>query len=185
MRGRFSMPMGIALDRRRGHDETLFVCDSLNHRAQVFSLSPFEVKFIIAFGEEGEGEGQFHEPVSVCVDTIGRIFVVDSSFRVQVFIFPEVHRPFVNCDCMKSEPSVILRRFAGHQRAGGRGGAVFEQGHSGHRRWLPAVTSIRFLLTLQHAIWIQSLLRLGCMITCTFGPAFAFWACAWPFFFFF
>ena len=65
---------------KAGH---LMVCDSLNHRIQVFDLSG---KFVAKFGSKGSGMGEFIEPVSVAVLSDGKIVVTDLyNSRIQIF----------------------------------------------------------------------------------------------------
>ena len=65
---------------KAGH---LLVCDSENHRIQVFDLSG---KFVAKFGSKGSGMGEFIEPVSVAVLSDGKIVVTDLyNSRIQIF----------------------------------------------------------------------------------------------------
>ena len=56
---------------KAGH---LMVCDSENHRIQVFDLSG---KFVAKFGTKGSGMGEFYLPVSAAVLSDGKIVVTD------------------------------------------------------------------------------------------------------------
>ena len=59
------------------------VCDTLNHRVQVFELSG---KFVTKFGTKGSGMGEFDKPVSAAVLSDGKIIVTDFlNHRVQLF----------------------------------------------------------------------------------------------------
>ena len=59
------------------------VCDTLNHRVQVFELSG---KFVTKFGTKGSGMGEFDKPVSAAVLSDGKIIVTDFlNQRVQLF----------------------------------------------------------------------------------------------------
>ena len=65
---------------KAGH---LMVCDTLNHRVQVFELSG---KFVTKFGTKGSGMGEFDKPVSAAVLSDGKIIVTDFlNQRVQLF----------------------------------------------------------------------------------------------------
>ena len=65
---------------KAGH---LMVCDTLNHRVQVFELSG---KFVTKFGTKGSGMGEFDKPVSAAVLSDGKIIVTDFlNHRVQLF----------------------------------------------------------------------------------------------------
>ena len=59
------------------------VCDSKNHRVQVFDLNG---KFVTKFGSEGSGRGEFNYPVSTACLSDGRIVVSDNNnHRIQIF----------------------------------------------------------------------------------------------------
>jgi len=59
------------------------VCDSGNHRVQVFELSG---KFLKKFGKQGSGIGQFNRPIATAVFSDGRITVTDmENHRIQIF----------------------------------------------------------------------------------------------------
>ena len=61
----------------------LMVCDTGNHRVQVFELSG---KFVTKFGLRGKGIGEFNRPVSTAVFSDGRIVVTDfNNHRIQIF----------------------------------------------------------------------------------------------------
>ena len=58
------------------------VCDSGNHRVQMFELSG---KFVKMFGKYGSGIGEFNLPVSTAVLSDGRIVVTDrGNDRIQM-----------------------------------------------------------------------------------------------------
>jgi DNA-binding beta-propeller fold protein YncE len=61
----------------------VFVGDTGNDRVQVFDA---EGRFLYAFGESGDGPGQFLRPMDLDVDRDGRVFVADfGGDRIQVF----------------------------------------------------------------------------------------------------
>ena len=75
--GQFKRPYGVCVSGGE-----VSVCDSGNHRVQVFGL---DGGFLRQWGTLGEGEGQFVYPSGVCVSD-GEVFVTDSdNDRVQVF----------------------------------------------------------------------------------------------------
>ena len=77
--GELNSPRYLSVNRE-GH---LMVCDSGNHRVQVFELSG---KFVTHFGTEGGGNGQFDYPVSTANLSDGRIVVSDRlNNRIQIF----------------------------------------------------------------------------------------------------
>ena len=59
------------------------VCDSYNHRVQVFELSG---KFVTKFGSQGSERGEFKNPVSTVALSDGGIVVCElNNHRIQVF----------------------------------------------------------------------------------------------------
>ena len=83
--GRFSGPRGIAIDA----DGNLYVTDTGSHR--VVKLSP-DGKVVGAWGrlkgdpKQGDGEGEFNEPVGIAVAPDGSVYVCDTkNARVQRF----------------------------------------------------------------------------------------------------
>ena len=65
---------------KAGH---LMVCDTYNHRIQVFDLSG---KFVAKFGTTGSGMGEFDRPVSVALLSDDKIVVSDfGNSRIQIF----------------------------------------------------------------------------------------------------
>ena len=77
--GRFREPNKLICD----HDSNIFVCDTNNHRIQVFTK---EGIFLYFFGREGSKEGQFNYPEGITCDHDGNIVVCDiNNHRIQVF----------------------------------------------------------------------------------------------------
>ena len=75
--GEFNYPRGVTL-----HDNQVYVCDTNNHRIQVFDLN---LNFVRSIGSRGKGRGEFNEPRDVKLDTAGNIYVADFwNSRVQV-----------------------------------------------------------------------------------------------------
>ena len=75
--GEFNFPRGVTL-----HDNQVYVCDSDNHRIQVFDLN---LNFLRSIGSRGKGRGEFNEPYDVKLDTAGNIYIPDfNNSRVQV-----------------------------------------------------------------------------------------------------
>lgn len=75
----FFGPRAIVIDRQN----RLLVTDTGNKRIQVFDS---EGNFLLQFGKEGSGEGEFNEPVGLAIDNAGRIYVADTwNKRIQVF----------------------------------------------------------------------------------------------------
>lgn len=77
--GEFQFPKGMTITEH-GH---FLVCDSGNHRVQVFSMD--DCQFQCMFGSFGTGEGQFETPLDAAVNFQGEILVSDSTNRIQVF----------------------------------------------------------------------------------------------------
>lgn len=77
--GDFAKPTGVAVDS----EGTLYVCDTLNDRIEVFDA---EGKFISTYGKNGDGPGYFARPKGIAIDGDGHIWVADGmQDRVQVF----------------------------------------------------------------------------------------------------
>ena len=63
--------------------DQLFVCDTKNHRIQVFSP---EGHFIRAFGSKGNGNLQFTYPMKICLDKNGTLLISDwSNHRIVAY----------------------------------------------------------------------------------------------------
>lgn len=78
-KGKFQRPMALAIDTR----DRLLVCDSCNHRIQVFDL---EGNFITSFGSIGKAPGQLKYPYDIAVDADGNIYVCEyGNCRIQKF----------------------------------------------------------------------------------------------------
>ena len=76
--GRFDFPNGIQLSK----DGELFVCDTRNHRIQVFDK---DLNLIRILGKKGNGKGYFTSPDDLSFDDRGNIYVVEcGNCRVQV-----------------------------------------------------------------------------------------------------
>lgn len=74
----FSLPSDVAVDNRR-----VYVVDGGNHRVVVFDK---QGEYLFVIGGEGEGDGQFKNPVGIGIDHRGRIYVADrGNRRVQIF----------------------------------------------------------------------------------------------------
>lgn len=66
-----------------GPDGSIYVLESGNFRVQRFGS---DRGFVLSWGEEGEGDGQFLRPVSIAVDPSGNVFVSDAQ-RADVQVF--------------------------------------------------------------------------------------------------
>ena len=83
--GEFNFPNGLRVNKRC----ELYVCDSRNHRVQVFDL---DLNFMRSFGRKGAGQGQFNSPADVDFDSVGNIYVTElDNNRIQVFTPTECH----------------------------------------------------------------------------------------------
>ena len=77
--GKFNGPSGLAVDKA-GH---VMVCDTDNHRIQVFKLNG---EFAAKFGRRGSKLGEFNQPCGLAVFSDGRIVVSDDeNHRIQIF----------------------------------------------------------------------------------------------------
>lgn len=83
--GQFLFPKGLTMDE----DGKLLVCDSGNHRVQIFDMNN-NMEFVKCLGTPGvqgmENEnGQFFSPLDIACDCDGNILVADKNHRIQVF----------------------------------------------------------------------------------------------------
>ena len=77
--GQFNQPSGVAVSA--GGD--IVVCDTHNHRVQVFRA---DATFVRQWGSRGAAPGQFKGPWAVAVSSADEVFVADySNSRIQVF----------------------------------------------------------------------------------------------------
>ena len=82
---KFNFPNGLRISQ---YDE-LYVCDSNNHRVQIFDL---DLNFKRAFGRQGKGRSQLSSPTDVDFDSCGNVYVVDSwNNRIQMFTHDDQH----------------------------------------------------------------------------------------------
>ena len=82
---KFDLPNGLRINQ---YDE-LYVCDSNNHRIQIFDL---DLNFKRTFGREGCGISQLSAPTDVDFDIKGNVYIVDSwNNRIQVFTHDDQH----------------------------------------------------------------------------------------------
>ncbi|MAG34710.1 MAG: hypothetical protein CL878_00450 [Dehalococcoidia bacterium] len=78
--GQLSDPRGIAVD----DEGNVYVADGMNHRIQKFDPSG---RLLLAWGTQGQGDGQFTEPLDVLVEPgTGHVLVADTwNHRIQKF----------------------------------------------------------------------------------------------------
>ena len=67
------------------NDDEILVVDERNHRIQQLNVQTGN--FVKSFGKKGSGDGEFKNPVSVCITSDGRFIVVAdfNNSRIQVF----------------------------------------------------------------------------------------------------
>ncbi|MFC1564224.1 NHL repeat-containing protein [candidate division KSB1 bacterium] len=74
----FYLPEDIELDS----DGNIYILDAGNHRIQKFNSNG---NYIRTFGEEGQGPGEYMNPISIDVDPSGNIYIADQgNIRIQV-----------------------------------------------------------------------------------------------------
>lgn len=81
--GSFLFPRGLTMDE----DGKLLVCDSGNHRVQIFDMNN-NMEFVRSLGTtgcQGTENGQFFSPLDIACDCDGNILVADKNHRIQVF----------------------------------------------------------------------------------------------------
>ncbi|KRX40354.1 RING finger protein nhl-1 [Trichinella sp. T9] len=77
--GQFNWPRGIALS---SNGREVIVCDSSNHRLQVFDLHGH---FLRSYGKYGNGSGEFDSPAGVAVNHCNQLIVSDRyNHRLQI-----------------------------------------------------------------------------------------------------
>ena len=78
--GQLSCPSGVTYL----NDDEILVADELNHGIQRFNVHTGKV--VKTFGKQGTREGEYRNPVSVCMDGEGRVVVADfNDNRIQLF----------------------------------------------------------------------------------------------------
>lgn len=83
--GQFNFPNGIRLSK----DNELYVCDSENHRIQIFDK---DLNFIRILGQRGSADGYFNWPADLDFDEGGNIYVVEqNNHRIQVLTPQGLH----------------------------------------------------------------------------------------------
>ncbi|MEN6401700.1 MAG: hypothetical protein ABFD94_07120 [Armatimonadia bacterium] len=84
--GQFSVSVAMAIDPT---NEYLYLADQLNHRIIKFTTATYPTlpgggHFVMSFGSQGTGKGQFDRPCGVAVDDSGYVYVADTcNNRVQ------------------------------------------------------------------------------------------------------
>jgi|GEM_PF-5591880 len=76
--GQFASPYGLVVSATG----KLYVCDTFNHRIQVFDS---DGTYLNQWGSNGTGNGQFNAPTGIAVDVAGNVFVGESGNRIQKF----------------------------------------------------------------------------------------------------
>lgn len=75
----FDSPFGVAVDG----SGNVYVADGSNNRIQKFDAGG---RFLMAWGSEGPGNGQFQYPAGLALDTAGNVYVADyDNHRIQKF----------------------------------------------------------------------------------------------------
>jgi DNA-binding beta-propeller fold protein YncE len=85
--GQFYYPQGVAVNSKG----EVIIADAGNHRIEVTLGPPPDMmhlpgSFVRAFGHDGTGDGELHNPLAVAVDAADNIYVIDTdNNRVQKF----------------------------------------------------------------------------------------------------
>ena len=88
-------------------NDTLYVCDSGNHRVQILNT---ELEYMDSFGCRSDGDGQFNEPNDIAQDGAGNLYMTDTkSCLVQVFeCFEQFLSTFIKKKCVGPEQFVYV-----------------------------------------------------------------------------
>ena len=79
-----SLPRGAAMDRR----DRLHVVDAVDQSVKVYDVSETEPRFLFAFGDWGDKDGEFNYPGDIALDRTGRLYVADrENNRIQVWSY--------------------------------------------------------------------------------------------------
>jgi DNA-binding beta-propeller fold protein YncE len=78
--GQFQFPKGLGLTEHG----RLLVCDSGNHRVQVFNIMD-NFSLVRTIGCHGAGDGFFNSPLAVAANGAGELLVSDANNKIQVF----------------------------------------------------------------------------------------------------
>ena len=79
-----SLPRGAAMDRR----DRLHVVDAVDQSVKVYDVSETEPRFLFAFGDWGDKDGEFNYPGDIALDSTGRLYVADrENNRIQVWSY--------------------------------------------------------------------------------------------------
>lgn len=104
--GQFNRPNGLCV----AQDGSLYVCDSDNHRIQVFKQN---LTFSRTFGTLGTGCSELNWPSNVAIDSDGNIYVTDlNNHRIQCFTSSGEHIRFIGSGpgkppCNISRPNIM------------------------------------------------------------------------------
>ncbi len=79
IQGDFNQPSEVAVDGKG----RIYVLDGANSKVKIFNKSG---KFILAFGQPGNGNGEFNNPVGMDIDEHSNIYIADTgNRRIQIF----------------------------------------------------------------------------------------------------
>ncbi|MEN6643764.1 MAG: hypothetical protein ABFE08_15095 [Armatimonadia bacterium] len=86
--GQFSVSVGMAIDAANDY---IYLADQLNHRIIKFTTGTYPTlpgggHYVMSFGSQGTGNGQFDRPCAIAVDDSGYVYVADTcNNRIQKF----------------------------------------------------------------------------------------------------
>jgi DNA-binding beta-propeller fold protein YncE len=129
----FAEPAGVATDE----SDRIYVSDTFNHRIAIYDGNAM---FLMEFGTEGVGDGEFNAPRGATLDT-SRIYVVDAANnRVQVFL-RSTPAPATNC---LDDTSAAIAAAREYQKATREVGKACERERSGSCQALLSEQQVAF-----------------------------------------
>lgn len=98
--GQLNRPYAMVISDR----DWLYVCDTYNHRIQVFDTSG---SLILSWGSFGTGNGQFNTPGGIALDTVNEIVYVSDTKNKRIQMFSLYTGQYIDKFSIIGEPEGI------------------------------------------------------------------------------